>query len=117
MARMDAALEQACRVLPSGGDHESLKYVAEAQRGIRKRHAGRAQCLGRSPCSGVVETEVGLIESDAGGSAATIDEKAASARRPFSLDESRIELLIGRRLLDGRRHAGDRHQRAGNLIE
>jgi hypothetical protein len=28
MARMDAALEQACRTFPNGGDHESRKYVA-----------------------------------------------------------------------------------------
>ena len=28
LARMDLALEQACRVFPHGGDHEQRKYVA-----------------------------------------------------------------------------------------
>jgi hypothetical protein len=32
MAQMDAALEQACRALPNGGDHESRKYVAKELR-------------------------------------------------------------------------------------
>ena len=28
-ANMDSVLEEACRVFPNGGDHESRKYIAE----------------------------------------------------------------------------------------
>ena len=29
IAKMDFALEQACHILPSGGDHEHRRYVAQ----------------------------------------------------------------------------------------
>jgi hypothetical protein len=29
IANMDSVLEEACRVFPNGGDHESRKYIAE----------------------------------------------------------------------------------------
>jgi hypothetical protein len=37
IANMDFVLEETCRVLPNGGDHESRKYIAEKL----KRHALR----------------------------------------------------------------------------
>ena len=32
IANMDVVLEEACRIFPNGGDHETRKYIAEKLR-------------------------------------------------------------------------------------
>jgi hypothetical protein len=62
-ANMRVVLEQVCRDLPHGGDHESRKHIAKtsAKREKRKRYAGWIAYRGQSCPFRVIQPQIGLM--------------------------------------------------------
>jgi hypothetical protein len=62
-ANMDVVLEQVCRGLPHGGDHESRKHIAQRlMQSAKKRkcHSGRVARGGQSRPYRAIQQQIGM---------------------------------------------------------